>query len=291
MNPPPAAPLWTADDIGAAAQLACLLEASAPKPGNVSPGRAFADMRFEDFVLSAVAIGPVMRDAGGHTLGETILRAVQATRQVTAANTNLGVVLLLAPLARAAAVAVGGHDLRDAVASALSLTSVNDAELAYEAIRLAAPGGLGEVPGEDVASAPTRSLLEVMRLAADRDDVAHEYASGFSITFDVGAPALARLRDDGKDWSDAAVHLFLTLLARRPDTLIVRKAGREAADWVSARARDVLERGGVRNSEGRAAIGRLDEDLRASGNRLNPGTTADLTAATIFAHLLGARRR
>jgi triphosphoribosyl-dephospho-CoA synthase len=80
-------------------------------------------------------------------------------------------------------------------------------------------------------------------------------------------------------------------LAQRPDTLIVRKAGRDAAEVVSARARDVLERGGVRNAEGRAAIDRLDEDLRASGNHLNPGTTADLSAAALFVHLLGRHRR
>src|SRR4029453_18141123 len=167
MSAPAAGATWTPDEIAGAGQLACLLEASAPKPGNVFPGRPFADMRFEDFVLSAVAIGPVMRDAGTRTLGDTILRAVEATRRVTAANTNLGMVLLLAPLARAAAVTGSGLDLRDAVWNMLAMTTVGDAERAYEAIRLAAPGGLGEVPGEDVSSAPTRSLLEVMRLAAD----------------------------------------------------------------------------------------------------------------------------
>jgi triphosphoribosyl-dephospho-CoA synthase len=281
---------WSADAIGTAAQLACLLEASAPKPGNVSPGRHFTDMSFEDFVLSAVAIGPVMRDAGLRPLGDTILQAMVATRRVTAANTNLGMVLLLAPLARAAALTAPGHDLPDAVRNALSVTTVGDAELAYEAIRLAAPGGLGDVSDEDVFSTPTRPLVEVMQLAADRDDVAHEYASGFAITFDIGVPVLARLRHDGKDWNDTVVQLFLTLLAQRPDTLIARKAGREAAEVVSARARDVLERGGVRNAEGRAAVDRLDMDLRASGNRLNPGTTADLSAAAIFVHLLAAHR-
>ena len=291
MSAPAAGATWTPDEIASAAQLACLLEASAPKPGNVFPGRPFTDMRFEDFVLSAVAIGPVMRDAGTRPLGDTILRAVEATRRVTAANTNLGMVLLLAPLARAAAVTGSGLNLRDAVRNLLSMTTVGDADRAYEAIRLAAPGGLGEVPGEDVSSAPTRSLLEVMRLAADRDDVAHEYASGFAITFDIALPVLARLRQEGKDWTDAVVQLFLTLLAQRPDTLIVRKAGRDAAEVVSARAKDVLERGGVRNAEGRAAINRLDEDLRASGNRLNPGTTADLSAAALFVHLLGPHRR
>ena len=240
MNAPAAGARWTPDEIAGAAQLACLLEASAPKPGNVSPGRAFSDMGFEDFVLSAVAIGPVMRDAATRTLGDTILRAVEATRRVTAANTNLGMVLLLAPLARAAAAAVSGQDLRDAVRTVLSVTTVGDSERAYEAIRLAAPGGLGKVPGEDVATAPTRPLLEVMRLAADRDDVAYEYGSGFAITFDVASPVLARLRQEGADWTDAVVQLYLTLLAQRPDTLITRKAVPPLIGWTSICGRPVI---------------------------------------------------
>jgi triphosphoribosyl-dephospho-CoA synthase len=290
MNTPSAGPRWTADQIGAAAQLSCLLEASAPKPGNVSPGRPFTDMRFEDFIVSAVAIGPAMRAAGARSLGTTILTAVQATRQVTEANTNLGIVLLLAPLVRAAALTALGDDLRAAVERTLAATTVDDARLTYQAIRLAAPGGLGKAPDEDVSSEPTATLREVMRLAADRDDVAHEYASGCAITFDIGAPTLAQLEREGLRGDLALVELFLTLLARRPDTLIARKAGREAADSVSVGARDVLARGGVRTPEGRAAIARLDDELRDPSNRLNPGTTADLSAAALFVHLLGRSR-
>jgi len=89
-------------DVAAAAQLACLLEVSAPKPGNVSPGRHFHDTRYEDFLASAAAIGPALALAGDHPLGATVLAAVEATRRWTRANTNLGIILLLAPLARAA---------------------------------------------------------------------------------------------------------------------------------------------------------------------------------------------
>jgi triphosphoribosyl-dephospho-CoA synthase len=290
MNPPPATPQWTADEIAATAQWACLLEASAAKPGNVSPGRPFADMRFQDFIVSAVAIGPAMRAAGARSLGQTILRAVEDTRQVTAANTNLGIVLLLAPLARAAMVSTRADDLRAAVERTLAETTVDDARLVYEAIRLAAPGGLGMAPDQDVASPPTGSLLEVMHLAADRDDVAREYATAFEITFDIGVPTLARLEEGGLRGDRATVELFLTLLSRRPDTLIVRKAGREAAESVSNRARTVLDRGGVHTAEGRAALAMFDEELRDPANRFNPGTTADLSAAALFVHLLGRSR-
>ena len=101
----------TPADIAALAQLACLLEVSAPKPGNVSPGRHFADLRFEDFLTSAVAIGQPFTRVADQPLGETIRQAVEATACWTKTNTNLGMVLLLAPLARAAVVG-GSSPLR-----------------------------------------------------------------------------------------------------------------------------------------------------------------------------------
>src|SRR5712691_5008683 len=91
-----------ATDVAVAAQLACLLEASAPKPGNVSPGRHFADARYEDFLASAVAIGGPLADAGTQPVGVTVRLAIEATARWTHSNTNLGIVLLLTPLAHAA---------------------------------------------------------------------------------------------------------------------------------------------------------------------------------------------
>lgn len=276
----------TAADIAAAAQLACLLEASAPKPGNVSPGRPFADMGFEDFLASAVAIGPAMAHAGERSLGVTVRDALEATARRTRANTNLGIVLLLAPLARAAHVREPGEALRDELTRVLASTTVDDARYVYLAIRLANPGGLGEVPDQDVGSEPTAPLADVMRLAADRDDIAREYATAFETTFSAGAVELRRLRESGHSWDDAIVQTFLTLLAARPDTHIARRAGVDAARRVSGEAGAVLEAGGVTTPQGRAAVRQLDERLRDPANRLNPGTTADLTAAAVFVHLL-----
>ena len=153
-------------DVAAAAQLACLLEASAPKPGNVSPGRSFADARYEDFLASAAAIGGPLAGAGTRPLGETMRLAVEATARWTRSNTNLGIVLLLAPLARAALShpeAGTSQTLRTAVSAVLSDTSVDDAREVYAAIRRAAPGGLGQAVEQDVADEPTVTLLEVMR--------------------------------------------------------------------------------------------------------------------------------
>ena len=274
-------------DIAAAAQLACLLEASAPKPGNVSPGVRFGDTTYEDFLASAVAIGPALGAAGINPVGTTIRRAIQATRRWTNANTNLGIVLLLAPLARAAHGTVDAGDLRTALRRVLGETTIDDAREAYAAIRLASPGGLGSTREQDVAGEPTVSLLEAMRLAADRDGIAREYATAFQTTFEIALPTLRRARQAGHDWNDAVLETFLTLLATSPDTHIARRAGQDVADDVTRQARTVLEAGGVRTAPGRAAISRMSEGLADERNRANPGTTADITAAAIFVSLIG----
>jgi triphosphoribosyl-dephospho-CoA synthase len=275
--------------VRAAAQLACLLEASAPKPGNVSPGRPFADLRYEDFLASAVAIGEPMAGAAARGVGTTVRLAVEATRQWTRSNTNLGIVLLFVPLARAALATNGGLDatsLRAAVRDVLASTTVDDAREAYAAIRLARPGGLDRVEVQDVAAEPTLPLTEVMRLAAHRDGVAREYATGFEVTFEVAVPALERARRDGLVWDDRIVETFLTVLAAGPDTHIARRSGAGRAAGATALARDAVAEGGVRTERGRTAIDAMDRALRDVRNSGNPGTTADLTAAAIFAALL-----
>ena len=272
--------------LGGLATLASLLEASAPKPGNVAPGRPFRDMRFEEFATSAAAIGPEFARAGERPVGETILAAVRARRAVVAANTNLGIILLLAPLAQAAARrAAGGSPLRTEVAAVLAATTVEDARLAYRAIREAAPGGLGTAGAQDLAGEPTVTLREAMALAAGRDSVAREYATGFQLTFEVGVPAVRAARAAGASWADAAVAAYLALLAAAPDTLIARKLGWAAAEAVSAEARAILALGGPANPEAAARIAAFDLSLRDPQNSRNPGTSADLTAAALFAVL------
>jgi triphosphoribosyl-dephospho-CoA synthase len=298
-----------AAEVAAAAQLACLLEASAPKPGNVSPGRHFTDLRYEDFLASAAAIGLPLAEAGLRPLGATVRHAFESTRQWTRTNTNLGIVLLLAPLARAALVdrpeppevglgntdgvglqpgnsAQRALDLRGRLRCVLESSTLDDARNVYAAIRCAAPGGLGRVGAEDVADEPTKTLFEVMRLAADRDSIAREYTTAFEITFETGVPALARARTDGLDWSDAIAETFLTLLAAIPDTHIIRRAGADLAAEASQHARAALAAGGVRSASGRRAIDDMDSRLRDPGHAANPGASADLTAAAIFVMLL-----
>ena len=274
-----------AAQVAAAAQLACLLEVSAPKPGNVSPLAGFRDASYEDFLASAAAIGPALTAAGERPLGATIRAAVEATARWAPSNTNLGLVLLLAPLARAA-LTPGGASLRDRLAATLAATTVADARDTYAAIRLGAPGGLGRAPDQDVAGTPTASLRDVMAMAVERDAIAREYASDFRTTFELGAPALRAALADRLPWRDAVVETYLTLLAAAPDTHIARKLGLPAAVTVQQRGRSVLDAGGVRTAPGREAIAALDGELRDEANTLNPGATADLTGAAIYLVLL-----
>jgi triphosphoribosyl-dephospho-CoA synthase len=271
-------------EVAAAGQLACLLEVSAPKPGNVSPERHFHDTRYEDFLASAVAIGPALAGAGENPLGTTIRHAVEATRRWTRSNTNLGIVLLLAPLARAAL--REGASLRERLRTVLTETTVTDAGEVYAAIRRARPGGLGEAEAEDVAGAPTVSLRDAMALAAERDAIAREYVTDFALTFETGVPAVLAARREGLAWSDTVVETYLTLLDAAPDTHIARKLGAAEAVAISLQAREVRASGGTRSPEGRQALGVLDTELRDQRNRRNPGTTADLTCAALFVVIL-----
>lgn len=262
------------------AVLACLLEATARKPGNVHPEAAFRDLTYADFVRSAHLIGPAFEHAGEWSVGRIVLDAVERTRRDVGTNTNLGIVLLLAPLASVPA----GVTIADGIGDVLAGLTREDARLVYEAIRLANPGGLGRVANEDVAAEPSVTLLEAMRLAGDRDRIAEQYANNFATVL-AGAERLAA---DGRfplGWEEAVVELHLWLMAEFPDTLIGRKCGDEIARESAIRARAVLDSGWPHGDVAAGRMAELDAWLRADGNRRNPGTTADLVAGCLFAAL------
>jgi triphosphoribosyl-dephospho-CoA synthase len=264
---------------GRCAQLACTLEVMARKAGNVHPGRRFDDLTHFDFLASASAIVPALE--AQLPLGLTIFRAVEATRVVVSTNTNLGIILLLAPLA--AATRTG--DLRAGVQRVLAATTVADSVEVYRAIRLAQPGGLGTADQHDVQDEPTLPLRDIMKLAADRDLVAQQYVSDFAGVWETG---LALLAEDWRihgDLERAIVRCQLGLMAAYPDTLILRKAGAEEAQASSVRAAGVLAAGWPDTVAGRRAFAELDEWLRANGRRRNPGATADLVTACLFVAL------
>lgn len=265
--------------LGGCATLACLWEATAAKPGNVHRGADFEDMSYVDFLISAAVVGPVFDRCSDLGLGATVLEAVRATRQGVAVNTNLGTVLLLAPLA------IVGGDAAQAEQVVRQATA-EDTEQIYEAIRVASPGGLGEVNEGDVANEPAHSLYEAMQLAADRDLVAKQLVGGFAEVQQLAADFEADLQN-GAPLNETIVRGSLRLLSKHPDSLIARKCGPQLAGNVSRQAGAVLS--AVDQHAYYAALADFDFWLRADGNRRNPGTTADLVAAALFVLLVQNR--
>jgi triphosphoribosyl-dephospho-CoA synthase len=256
--------------VGDAVAAACVFEVKARKPGNVSVG----DPRYTDYLLSAAEVTLALTGAGEQPLGTTILKAIESTRRRVGHNTNLGIVLLLAPLAAVPIHVKLSEGVRDVIAKA----DVEDSKQVYRAIRLASPGGLGRVSEQDVSEEPTLALQAVMRLAADRDMVARQYVNGFSDVLDFGVPILAQRFAERGSLEAAIIEVHLEFMTQYPDSLIVRKRGEAEAREAARLAREALD-----HPEDPSKLARLDQWLRAEGNQRNPGTSADLVAATLFA--------
>lgn len=279
--------MLTKYDVADAAQAACLLEVAANKPGNVNRHNDFRDLFFEDFLLSAVAVGRHMEKAHQKALGETVLEAVTSTQEVTGTNTNLGIILLFSPLAKAYGSRVGnGNNHRSNLNNVLLSSTVEDNINVYKAINIATAGGLGKVKEADISTKPMITLFESMLLAKDRDSIAWEYVTGYEIMFSLAKPILESLLNDGCSLPEATVGLYLKLLAEVPDTLIARKAGRDKALEVAEYARAILREGGMKTEIGTKMLSEFDSYLRSEGNKFNPGTTADLTATALFVYFL-----
>jgi triphosphoribosyl-dephospho-CoA synthase len=282
---------WTGQ--AEAIRLACVWEAAAPKVGNVHPEAAFDDCDFADFCAAAAQIAPLLAgqisDSGQITsdqqepsstaagLGDRVLSAIQATRAVTGANVNLGIVLLIAPLAMA--------DSRGEVAGVLAALTPQDGAKVYQGIALAGPGGIQSDPVDprwdvSAAAAPAAiDLIAAMRLASDRDRIARQYAHNFTDFFEQVVPVVEAELDSDQEIGEAIVRAQLRLLADQPDSLIARKCGAEVALEASRRAAACRTADGRWDRSARVA---LDRWMRQQSNRRNPGTTADLVAAALY---------
>jgi triphosphoribosyl-dephospho-CoA synthase len=269
-------------EVAAAIRDACLTEIRAFKPGNVSLASPGHGMSARDFVASADAMAAVIAVPGA-SVGRRILRAIETTRAVVAFNTNLGIVLLCAPVAHAVVEASGECGLRARLKAVLAALDVNDAVLAYQAIRLAEPGGLGRAERHDVADAPSVTLLEAMREARERDLVARQFVTDFRDVFDIGLPALrsALARWRSPEW--AAVAVYLEFLAHFPDSHVARKHGGQIAAAVSGEAGLLVQALGRASDPAQEmpALEAFDRQLKARS--INPGTSADMTVATLVA--------
>jgi len=254
---------------------ACALDVVVARPGNVSIASAGHGMQAAQFLASAEAAAPALVTPGAR-VGERIESAVRATRAAVGCNTNLGIVLLCAPLA-ATAPEVGENSpagWRAALERVLSTLDVDDARAAYRAIAHASPGGLGEAPEQDVAEVPTVDLRTAMRLAADRDTIARQYANGFGDVFRTGLPPFRHITDIGT----TVLACWFGWLAGFPDSHIARKHGDAVAQSVTNQARVWHTQLSSGAPPDLAALGRWDAELKAQG--INPGTSADLTIAS-----------
>jgi len=267
-----------AQDIERAFRWACETELRALKPGNAhvhAPGGAGTLAQFR---RSARAAAPWL-GRQGLCVGARILGAIEAMQTAVGTNTNLGIVLLAAPLCHAVATA-RGRTLRDALHTTLARLNIADARLAFRAIALARPAGLGRRRTRDVHDAPTVNLLDAMRQAARRDRVARQYATGYADVLGIGVPMLEQARAARLPMADAASRLHMAFLRQFPDSHIARKYGAATAAGVRRAARAA--------GDTRAALLRFDRSLKRRA--LNPGTTADLVVASLLAWRLEALR-
>jgi triphosphoribosyl-dephospho-CoA synthase len=263
---------------GLFAQLACLWEVTARKPGNVHRFKDFEDTSYLDFVSSAAALVPILSGTPERSVGDTVFECVTATSVFSGKNTNLGIILLLAPLTKAST----EPNYAANVAKVLDELTVGDAVMTYTAIQLANPGGLGEVKDHDVRKRPTITLREAMALAAHRDTIALQYTNGFREVFHDAAPTILHGIQRTGCIEGGIIHAHLHLMSRYPDTLIARKRGVAEAEQAAQRAQWVLDLGWPHSPDSRAEFADFDDWLRAEGNSRNPGTTADLIAAALF---------
>ena len=273
------------EEVAKAVELACMVEVLAPKPGNVNRYQDFVDTTCEDFLLSAWAVGPVFARADSLSVGELIYQARRAVQRYVAANTNLGIILLTAPWPRRPS-CQRTYPCRSGSGRSWRASQWRTADGSLPPSGRPEPGGLGKVDQQDVGGEPSLPLLAAMELARERDTIAAEYCTGFHHTFTTGYPALQEALALLPDWRLAVVQAFLVILAALPDTLIARKVGWERAWEVSRRAAEVLAAGGVATAGGRRVLAAFDSFLRREGNKLNPGTTADLTAASLLVYFL-----
>jgi len=267
-----------AGEIAAAFIAACRDELDAPKPGNVHVLSAGNRKTAADFMRSAeVAASPLTRP--GARVGARILGAVEASAAALPRNTNLGIILLCAPLAAAAERAA---DLRAALAVVLDGLDVEDARLAFRAIALAAPGGLGTAPRHDVHAPATVSLREAMAEAAARDRVARQYVSGFADVFELGEPVLKSALAEAIEPKWATLAVYLAFLAAFPDSHVAREHGPATAEEVRAQAERFRVRMPVSGDISHLLPDLMTWDTALKKRDINPGTSADLTVATLL---------
>ena len=260
---------------------ACEIELQAYKPGNVSVFSDGHDMTVQDFRISAhVSATPITNP--DYSLGEKIYYAVKATREAVGCNTNLGIILLCAPLMQAVQFCDAEMSLRHCLAYVLRNTTGQDADWVFKAIVLASPGGLGKSEQQDVNDQAAVTLAQAMAIAADRDRIALQYTNCFKDVFDFGFLTYNRafVLSGNSGWSALAV--FAEMLARFPDSHIERKYGKQYSEWIAEQMALLCKAMEAAKTIDMVLpmLHSIDEAFKAK--KINPGTTADITVATVM---------
>ena len=268
---------------------ACVADVEALKPGNVSvltPDPP-AGMTAEDFISSAKACAADLC-APDVTLGERVDKAIAARKTAVKTNTNLGIVLLCAPLAHSAWMCLEkpGTTLRGNVRTLLSETTVDDACKVYQAINCAndggRAGGMGRVEEQDLSEKPTVTLRAAMTLASSRDLIAAQYDNDFALLFEETLPYYLALKRRWRYNTAVVTGLYLFILGNYPDSLVARKLGQHKAEVLSRLFGSVAGKfvGCEDPSKMSDYLASCDAMLKA--REINPGTTADITVASLF---------
>lgn len=268
---------------------ACLAELEALKPGNV---HIFADghgMQVQHFIDSAEVSAPALCDDaqyGDRTLGQRILAALEVTYATVACNTNLGIILLAAPVVQAA-LQYPHLSLAAGLKQVLSETTREDAELVFAGIRMVSPAGMGQRNEHDVSQKPDITLFEAMRLASPHDMVARQYVESYAQLISQALPLYKTYVERWERPAWALTAVYLHWLSSVPDSHIARKYGEAVARKVQQPAREHAEAFmALENPKNyMAALLKWDQSLKQE--RLNPGTSADLTVITAMLAMLG----
>ena len=274
--------MFSAKQLNLLFQSACALDVCALKPGNVGLHGGGHDMYARDFMRSSAACGKVLcqKDL---SLGERILGAIEATHAAVPHNTNLGIVLLCAPVIQAVLNDIPGDNLQQRIAYVLAHTDIEDARDTFAAIRLAKPGGMGKVSRADISEIPKVNLATAMGFAKDKDMIALQYVTDYALIFHKIIPLFLELHSYYGYNCWAITGTYLMVLGSYPDSLIARKYGIAVSEKISKRINSLLKELNVqcRGFQQFEQI-LLDLDRNLKQENINPGTTADLVVASVF---------
>jgi triphosphoribosyl-dephospho-CoA synthase len=307
-------------DIAQAIQIACLLEAAAEKPGNISPGKSFNDLNYNHFLFSAAAVFPAFLNIEEKGVGEIVYKGIKETHSLIDTNTNLGILLLTAPLASAYvklrkrkkqsffdypsmelekwhkekenklnAESSFLKELRKELHLVLNNLDKKDAEFAYQAINFSKAGNLDKVEKGDIADNVDLNLYDAMKLAENRDNIAFEYVNDYSIIFDFAYPRFITNMNKIDSIDNLIIKTFIEILAEYPDSLIARKYDFKTAEQISLKTGKLLkklENFDIQSKKAENLIAEFDKYLRSQKRKFNPGTTADIITAVIFLSIL-----